>query len=158
METYIVRIYRRDNEEPSKIVGVLEGVEDKSNKQKIFHTAEELLDILTGKKKTYHEDGVAKSDRRRMERLKLKLPVRIKGTNAYGKKFTEEATLQDLSSGGALFLTRNSIKKNDMLQLLIDPACSSLKKSARVVRLFEEETDQTRGVGVFFKLAHGLHG
>lgn len=44
MDTYVVRIYRRDMNEPRKLAGVVEraGTEDK----RVFHDVEELLGIL----------------------------------------------------------------------------------------------------------------
>jgi len=52
MDSYIVRIYRRNLTDPSKMAGVVEyaGTVD----QKVFHTQEELLTILS-KKETGHK-------------------------------------------------------------------------------------------------------
>jgi hypothetical protein len=49
METYIVRIYRRDRDDPQKIVGLVEtvGKDDK----KAFASRDELIMVLEGTKK-----------------------------------------------------------------------------------------------------------
>lgn len=51
MGTYIIRVYRRDEETPSRLAGVVEEVgEDKVNAFN-FQTAEELIEIIAGKGK-----------------------------------------------------------------------------------------------------------
>ncbi len=49
METYIVRIYRREEDDPRILVGVVEEVGVEGNKA--FTNSDELLDILNSKEK-----------------------------------------------------------------------------------------------------------
>jgi hypothetical protein len=49
METYIVRIYRREEDSPRILVGVVEEVGVEGNKA--FTNSDELLDILNSKEK-----------------------------------------------------------------------------------------------------------
>ncbi len=52
---YIIRIYRRDEEKPEQIQGLVEGIE--SETREAFHNADELLRILCGRK-----SGLTKDD------------------------------------------------------------------------------------------------
>jgi hypothetical protein len=45
MESYIVRLYRRDADQPGNLVGLVETVGQ--NEQRPFHNAEELVAILS---------------------------------------------------------------------------------------------------------------
>ncbi len=65
MNSYVVRIYRRTNNNPRLLVGVVEeaGVKEK----KAFHNLYELWDILNLKKR---ETDKAKKDRRQWDRKK----------------------------------------------------------------------------------------
>jgi hypothetical protein len=47
--TYIVRIYRNDNIEPHKIVGIIEEIG--GEEKRIFLTIEDLFEILTKREK-----------------------------------------------------------------------------------------------------------
>ena len=136
-DTYIVRVYRRGKKGSGMIVGVVEkaGAEGKT----AFHEADELVGLITGR-------GLRKpGERRRSERLELKLPVVVKGENALGKRFTEETLLEDLSSGGACLSLKNPVTVDKRLRLVIDPERSGLKMGASVVRLKKKT-----GVGVRF--------
>ena len=48
MDNYIIRIYRRDEEEPNEVVGVVELVE--TEKKQKFKNMDELVRILRGPK------------------------------------------------------------------------------------------------------------
>ncbi|MDH4163773.1 MAG: hypothetical protein OEW15_13970 [Nitrospirota bacterium] len=47
MENYIIRIYRRDNDDPRKMNGIIESVE--AGEQKPFGTYTELWEVLRSK-------------------------------------------------------------------------------------------------------------
>ena len=55
METYVVRVYRRDPARPGEIVGIVEevGMEHTQN----FHNVDELNTILTAQGKHQQKDG-----------------------------------------------------------------------------------------------------
>ncbi len=59
MESYIIRIYRRDEQNPHNIIGLVEdvGLEAKTP----FHNIEELIDILIGKYTESKQEGVRES-------------------------------------------------------------------------------------------------
>jgi len=50
LESYIVRIYRRDHEKPVEIAGVVESIE--AEKKQSFQNMDELSRILCGPEKT----------------------------------------------------------------------------------------------------------
>lgn len=79
-------------------------------------------------------------------RLPLVLPVRVKGINISGEKFTEESLLKDICHGGAWFPLRNEVNPGDVFGLLIDPERSAYKGQAMVVR--QESLTGTRGYGI----------
>lgn len=141
MESYIIRIYRRDEQNPQNIIGLVEdvGLEAKTP----FHNVEELIHILIGK---YTESK--QGWRRKNNRLKLRLPVRIEGIDAMGDKFTEEAAIKNISSYGAYISMKNHVSKDTGVSLIIDPENSCLNMKARVVRI--EKKKDANGVGVAF--------
>lgn len=122
----------------SRLLGIVEkiGVDKKMS----FHTIQELTSLLCG--------GRSK-ERRLTGRLQLKLPVKVEGTNALGKKFIEDTFLKDLGVRGAFFSVRNPLDKNTRLRLLIDPSRSDKDVVATVVRLTKEP--RASGVGVSFE-------
>jgi hypothetical protein len=60
MESYIVRIYRRDQCRSDGVVGLVESVD--TGKLQLFHTLGELTSILAGTSKKTTETAKEKSD------------------------------------------------------------------------------------------------
>ncbi|MFZ3065767.1 MAG: PilZ domain-containing protein [Nitrospirota bacterium] len=149
MESYIIRIYRRDKDAPYNIIGLVEDVE--LEEKKPFHNTEELAEILVAPHPIplpQGERGKGNGRRRRNNRLKLRLPVRIEGIDAMGDKFTEEAIIKNISSYGAYISMKNHVGKDAGVSLIIDPEDSCLNMRARVVRI--EKGRNKTGVGVAF--------
>ena len=149
MESYIIRIYRRDKDAPYNIIGLVEDVE--LEEKKPFHNTEELAEILI----TPHpiplpqgERGKGNGRRRRNNRLKLRLPVKIEGVDDMGDKFSEEGMIKNISSYGAYISMKNHVSKDAGVSLIIDPEDSCLNMRARVVRI--EKGRNKTGVGVAF--------
>lgn len=149
MESYIIRIYRRDKDAPYNIIGLVEDVELQAKTP--FHNTEELAEILI----TPHpillpkgERGKGNGGRRRNKRLKLRLPVRIEGVDDMGDKFTEEGIIKNISSYGAYISMKNHVSKDAGVSLIIDPEDSCLNMRARIVRI--EKGKNKAGVGVAF--------
>ena len=140
MESFIVRIYRRHEDDPRGFVGIVEetGVEGKQ----AFHSMDELAAILNWK--TYNP-----AEKRKTGRLRLKLPVTVEGKGSGKRKFSEKTTLKDISPAGAYLFLENQISTGDPLSIHIDPGHSNLQMNARVARL--EESTNKKGVGLFFE-------
>ncbi len=141
MESYVIRIYRRDEQNPQNIIGLVEDVELEA--KKAFHNIDELVEILIGKYTESKKGGMRKNNR-----LKLRIPVKIEGIDAKGDKFTEEAIIKNISSYGAYINIKNHVSKDTRVSLIIDPEDSCLNMKARVVRI-EKERNKT-GIGVAF--------
>ena len=144
MESYIIRIYRRDKHEPHNIIGTIEDVDVGGTRP--FHNAEDIANILTGEGKN-SKDKIGR-EKRRIARLNLKLPARIDGVDENGKKFTENTTITNISSYGAYINIKNHVSKDTGVSLIIDPEDSCLNMRARVVRI-EKKRNKT-GLGVTF--------
>jgi hypothetical protein len=147
MENYIVRIYRREEglgKAPERIIGTVEtvGVEEK----KTFHTAQELTCLF---------DCGPTDEKRRAERLPLKLPLKVLGRNTFGGMFTEETIIENLSSRGACFLLKNPVARDTDLGLLVDLGRSDLNLKGRVARI--ARVDGARTVGVVFEYEKKVH-
>lgn len=150
---YIIRIYRRDGKKPDKITGTVEEVGVDGSRW--FHAAEELMALLikgTGRKLK----GKSAIERRTEKRLRLRLPVKIKGTDADGRAFTEESLIKDLSSGGASFNMKNRLNINTRIRMIIDPGKASLAIRASVLRISPGMTGAE--VGVVFSGRGDLYG
>ncbi len=144
MECFIVRVYHRDEKDPDRIVGL---VEEAGGKIKVFHKIEKLISIIMRNRP--ETKGNIQKNRRRSDRLRLNLPVKVRGTNTMGEDFIEDTTLDNLSPWGAyLYASKSTIRDAD-LNLLIDPDHSNLEVGAKVVRL--EKGNRKNGLGVFFK-------
>lgn len=140
-ENYIVRVYRRSKGSPYNIIGIIEDVEHETNKA--FHNAEELAGIIAG------EGKKALKEMQRHNRLRLMLPVKVRGVNIIGKRFSEDAVIKDISSGGAYLYMKEQVSTDASLRIMIDPVRSSLNIKARVVRIVKE--GDGNGVGVSFQ-------
>ncbi len=143
-DSYIIRIYRRDEKDPERLFGLIEDIGE--GKRKPFHNTNELNFILTGQCSDSRE-GILK-ERRRAERLKLKLPVILRGTDIAGKNFTEKTYLNDLSSSGAYLYISSPVSRETGINMLIDPDRSNLNVDARIVRI--KNSSEIKGVGVSF--------
>lgn len=138
MYYYIVRIYDRVPDE-GRLVGTVEDAEGREGRA--FHSPEQLLCFLW---------GCVPQERRVAGRLPLVLPVTVTGTNALGKRFTEESFLKNISHRGAFFPLKNKVVRDDVISLLIDPERSAYKGQARVVRQEPFGGAEGYGVGVRF--------
>jgi hypothetical protein len=58
-------------------------------------------------------------ERRRRERLGLKLPVRVSGFDPEGHPWTEMSTVLDVSSSGASFVLKRKLVRGHVLHLLV---------------------------------------
>lgn len=144
MESYIVRIYRRNKDMPQNIIGTIEDVD--VGGIRAFHSTDDIAGILTGEGKNIKEKKVR--EKRRITRLKLSLPVKVDGVDSSGRKFTENTTITNISSYGAYINIKNHINKDEGVSLIIDPDDSCLSMRARVVRIAKEKSKT--GVGVAF--------
>lgn len=137
MEDYIVRIYRR-KEENGGLFGVVEevGIEGK----KAFRSMEELVRLLKGGKL---------EDRRKAEQIRFAIPVTVEGEDSSGKPFSEETVIEDLNPHGAGFRLKTRVVEGDELGLLIEPTCCGRRRNARVARV--AEGPKLRNVEVVFR-------
>lgn len=137
MEDYIVRIYRR-KEENGGLFGVVEvvGVEGR----KAFRDMAELVRLLRGD---------PPDERRRAERLRLSIPATVEGTDISGNPFSEEIVIEELNPHGAGFRLKARVLEGDELRLRIAPASGGLKKQARIVSI--AQGPEPRVVGVVFR-------
>ncbi len=144
MESYILRIYRRDKNEPNNIIGTIEDVDVGGTRP--FHNAEDIASILTGEGKVIKNKKVR--EKRRIDRLNLKLTARVDGVDENGRSFTEDAAITNISSYGAYINIKNHVSKDAGVSLIIDPEDSCLNMRARVVRI--KKGRNKTGVGVVF--------
>jgi hypothetical protein len=143
VDSYVVRVYRREGRDPYGLIGVVEsGVEEKG--KRAFRNAGELLGIISGRK------SGPSVERRAAGRLRLRLPLTVEWTGPGGRRFDEDTTLEDLSPGGAYFFLENCVAGDARLKVLIDPERSGLEVRGRVVRL--DEGSGKSGVGVVFEI------
>lgn len=144
MESYIIRIYRRDKDMPQNIIGTIEDVDVGGTRP--FHSTDDIAGILTGEGKDSKKKKVR--EQRRIARLKLSLPVKVDGVADNGESFTEDTTITNISSYGAYINIKNHVNKDEGVSLIIDPDNSCLNMRARVVRI--EKGKRKTGVGVAF--------
>ena len=144
MESYVIRIYRRDEQNPHNIIGLVEDVEAGGTRP--FHNTGDIANILTGEGKN-NKDKIGK-EKRRIARLNLRLPARVDGIDDNGKTFTEDTTITNISSYGAYINIKNQVSKDAGVSLIIAPEDSCLNMKARVVRI--ENGRNKTGVGVAF--------
>ncbi len=146
-ETYLLRLYRKKEEGANPLVGVVEEIG--SDEKAAFHSLYELGLILSKDGSDLSKNG--KIERRGFHRLKLKLPVLVKGKDFKGNAFVELTKTEDLSAGGALFLLKNRVENNERLRVYIEPYNSSISVEVRVVRV--ADACKWKGVGVAFEKA-----
>lgn len=144
MESYIIRIYRRDKDMPQNIIGTVEDIDVGGTRP--FHNTDDIAGILTGEGKANKNKKVR--EKRRIARLKLSLPVKVDGVADNGESFTEDTTITNISSYGAYINIKNHVNKDEGVSLIIDPEDSCLNMKARIVRI--EKGKNKKGVGVAF--------
>lgn len=72
-------------------------------------------------------------DRRQAERLDLKFAVVVSGRDSTGEGFIETASMENISSEGALLNLQRDVAAGAELEIVIDPSNSSLKVLAKAV-------------------------
>jgi hypothetical protein len=137
MEDYIVRIYRR-KEENGGLFGVVEevGVEGK----KAFRSMAELVRLLRG-------DPL--EERRGAKRIRLSIPATVEGKDVSGNPFSEETVIEELSPLGAGFCLKARVLEGDELRMRIVAARCGLRRRARVASV--AQGPEPRIVGVVFR-------
>jgi len=138
MEDYIVRIYRR-KEENGGLFGVVEEVGAEG--RKVFRNMGELVRLLMGE---------IFEDRRREDRIRLSIPATVEGNDSAGRPFSEETVIEDLSPRGAGFRLNAPVLEGDAVKIHIVPGCLDLIiRRARVASISREP--DPRIVGVEFR-------
>lgn len=106
--------------------------------------------------------GESFQDKRRLSRIRIALPIRVRGSNAEGNPFEEMSRSIDVNGDGALFLLKQDLKKGMRLKLSL-PLPRSMQKTvaskpvyeteAMVVRIEASEDPGTCRVAVRFRSA-----
>jgi c-di-GMP-binding flagellar brake protein YcgR len=109
-----------------------------------LHTDREMTGMLK-----YDNSG----ERRRSERLKLFIPVKVTGKNMKAESFTEETFLRDISPGGASLIIENLVSRETVFLMQLYPAgAAAVKIKAKVTRI--DDVGDKQGVGVVFECAY----
>ena len=89
MESYIIRIIAEMRMPPYNIIGPVEML---SEAKTPFHNTQELAEILMALTLflSHKERGKWNSGKRKNNRLKLRLPVKIEGVDDMGDKFSKK--------------------------------------------------------------------
>jgi hypothetical protein len=140
MESFIVRIYRRDKENPAELTGIVEKVGDGGNR--VFHTSAELAEIIG---QGLH-DG---SSQRKNDRLKLNHQLTVTGKNSSGDNFAEKTSVENLSLSGAYIRLHNNVRDGQELMLAFNQDDSNSEAIVSVARL--DRNGVQKGVGVIFR-------
>ena len=77
-------------------------------------------------------------DKRRLRRIQISLPIRVRGTNSDGIQFEEMSRSVDVNADGALFLLKQNLKKGMRLRLSL-PLPRSMQKTAASKPVYETE-------------------
>jgi len=88
------------------------------------------------------------AERRRVDRLNMRLPVMVKGTDEGGQSFSEETYIENLSPDGAYIIIWNPVESDTVLSVMTDRSNSGLEIMAKVVR--KGQTESEKGCGVSF--------
>jgi len=78
------------------------------------------------------------ADKRRLRRIQISLPVRVRGTNSDGIQFEEMSRSVDVNANGALFLLNQNLKRGMRLRLSL-PLPRSMQKTAASKPVYETE-------------------
>jgi len=145
---YIVRIYPAVKGGQSSFTGVVEKVGVKG--EHVFHSGDELLAFL-GIKGLRQEDSEAFPDRRRHRRMRLRIPVLVRGRDREGRAFAEETLSRDMSPGGINVPLKRLVNVDTELDVIIDPGRSSLGVQGKVVRVEESRWgEKSVAIGIAF--------
>jgi len=68
-------------------------------------------------------------DKRKLRRIQISLPVKVRGKNSSGIQFEELSRSIDVNANGALFLLKQDLKKGTRLKLSL-PLPRSMQKTA----------------------------
>jgi hypothetical protein len=77
-------------------------------------------------------------DRRRLRRIQITVPVKVRGTNSKGIEFVEMSRSINLNADGALLLLREEVKTGARLRLFL-PLPRSMQKTAVSKPVYETE-------------------
>jgi PilZ domain-containing protein len=77
-------------------------------------------------------------DKRRLRRIQISLPIRVRGTNSEGIQFEEMSRSVDVNAHGALFLLNQNLKKGMRLKLSL-PLPRSMQKTAASKPVYQTE-------------------
>lgn len=77
-------------------------------------------------------------DKRRLRRIQISLPVRVRGTNSKGIQFEEMTRSVDVNAKGALFLLNQDLKKGMLLRLSL-PLPRSMQKTVASKPVYETD-------------------
>jgi hypothetical protein len=82
-------------------------------------------------------------DKRRLSRIRIALPIRVRGSNSQGIQFEEMARSIDVNGDGALFLLKQDLKKGMRLRLSL-PLPRSMQKTAASKPVYETDATVVR--------------
>lgn len=77
-------------------------------------------------------------DQRKLRRIQISLPIRVRGTNAEGIPFEETSRSIDVNANGVLFSLKQEVKKGARLKLSL-PLPRSMQKTAASKPVYETE-------------------
>ena len=77
-------------------------------------------------------------DKRRLRRIQISLPIRVRGSNSEGIQFEEMSRSVDVNADGALFLLSQDLKKGMRLRLSL-PLPRSMQKTVASKPVYETE-------------------
>ena len=77
-------------------------------------------------------------DQRKLRRIQICLPIRVRGTNAEGVPFEETSRSIDVNANGVLFSLKQELKKGARLKLSL-PLPRSMQKTAASKPVYETE-------------------
>jgi PilZ domain len=77
-------------------------------------------------------------DKRRLRRIQISLPIRVRGTNSDGIPFEEMSRSIDVNGDGALFLLKQNLKRGMRLNLSL-PLPRSMQKTPASKPVYETE-------------------
>ncbi|MEW5976833.1 MAG: PilZ domain-containing protein [Acidobacteriota bacterium] len=77
-------------------------------------------------------------EKRRLKRVRIGLPVRVRGTNAGGVQFEEMSRSVDVSADGALFLLKQDLKRGTCVTLSL-PLPRSMQRTLASKPAYETE-------------------
>jgi hypothetical protein len=85
---------------------------------------------------------IPSDDKRKLRRVRVALPVKVRGANSDGIQFEELTRSIDINANGVLFLLQQDLKKGSRLKLSL-PLPRSMQKTA-----VSKQVSETEGVVV----------